>query len=204
MGDRSTLGRPPLTERRKAETRLEIARAAVRLFTTRGVAATSVEDIAAAAGISVRTFWRYATGKEDSVQPLLTAGIDLLAGVLSEWRPGEDITAAFDEAARATVAEVPTMVALVRLAQEESGLRAVWLRAHNDAELVFADTIARSTGRAAGDLQARVLAAIVNGAVRAAVEHYAEGGRADWSDLAVVVREALQTAMRAFDTEPGV
>lgn len=203
MADRSAVGRPPLTERRKAETRLEIAREAVALFTTRGVAATSVEDIAAAAGISTRTFWRYATGKEDSVRPLLTAGIDVLAGVLGEWRPGEDIAAVFDEAARHTIADVPTMVSLVRLSQAEPGLRAVWLRAHNDAELVFADAIARSLGRPAGDLDARVLAAMVNGAVRAAVEHYAEGERAEWLDLTAVVEKALRTAMRGFP-ESGV
>ncbi|WP_205215272.1 TetR/AcrR family transcriptional regulator [Amycolatopsis albispora] len=198
MVNRTAAGRPPLTERRKAETRLEIAREAVRLFTTRGVAATSVEDIAAAAGISTRTFWRYATGKEDSVRPLLTAGIELLAGVLGAWRPGQDIAAVFDAAARRTVADVPTMVSLVRLSQTEPGLRAVWLRAHNDAELVFADAIARSLNRPAGDLDARVLAAMVNGALRAAVEHYAEGERADWADLTVVVEKALRTAMRGF------
>ena len=35
------VGRPPLTERRKHATRMDIAREAVHLFTTNGVAATS-------------------------------------------------------------------------------------------------------------------------------------------------------------------
>lgn len=42
------VGRPPLTERRRAETRMEIADEAVRLFVERGVAGTTAEDIAAA------------------------------------------------------------------------------------------------------------------------------------------------------------
>ncbi|HET6298116.1 MAG TPA: TetR family transcriptional regulator, partial [Kribbella sp.] len=48
-------GRPPLTERRKTETRLEVARAAVGLFLAKGVAGTSADEIAEAAGISSRT-----------------------------------------------------------------------------------------------------------------------------------------------------
>ena len=39
-------------------TRLDIAREAVRLLTTKGVAATSAGEIADGAGISVRTLWR--------------------------------------------------------------------------------------------------------------------------------------------------
>ena len=65
-------GRPPLTERRKTETRLEVARAAVGLFLAKGVADTSAEEIAEAAGISSRTLWRYFPTKDSCVTPLLT------------------------------------------------------------------------------------------------------------------------------------
>ncbi len=43
-------GRPPLTERRRAETRMEIAEEAVRLFVAKGVAAVTAEDIAPPSG----------------------------------------------------------------------------------------------------------------------------------------------------------
>jgi AcrR family transcriptional regulator len=48
---------------------LEIAQAAVRLFEKRGLAATTVEMIAAEAGISPRTFFRYFDTKESAAFP---------------------------------------------------------------------------------------------------------------------------------------
>ena len=51
---------------------MDISRHAVRLFTEQGVAATSGEQIAQAAGVSERTFWRYFPHKESCVEPLLT------------------------------------------------------------------------------------------------------------------------------------
>ena len=55
------LGRPPLT------THATLQRVGIELFTTRGFEATSVDEIAAAAGISRRTFFRYFTSKADVV-----------------------------------------------------------------------------------------------------------------------------------------
>jgi AcrR family transcriptional regulator len=49
----------------KARTRLALAEAAVRLFREKGYTATTVDDIAAAAGCSARTFFRYFATKED-------------------------------------------------------------------------------------------------------------------------------------------
>ena len=51
--------------RRKAETRVALAEAAVRLFRENGYEATTVEDIARAASSSPRTFFRYFATKED-------------------------------------------------------------------------------------------------------------------------------------------
>ncbi|MGM1061688.1 TetR/AcrR family transcriptional regulator [Saccharothrix sp. Mg75] len=195
-------GRPPLSEGRRAQVRLEIARAAVRLFTEKGVAATSVEDIAAAAGISPRTFWRYCTSKENCVRPLLTAATDVLASALASWRPGQDVDAVVAEvtgAAREPLGDVPTTLGLVRLARTDPGLRGVWLQAHDDAEAAFAAALARSTGSSPDDLHVAVGAAMVNAALRAAVEHHARrAGDDDADGLLRTVREALRTAVRAF------
>jgi len=56
---------PAGRENSKARTRLALAEAAVRLFREKGYTATTVDDIAAAAGCSARTFFRYFATKED-------------------------------------------------------------------------------------------------------------------------------------------
>ncbi|WP_433872906.1 TetR/AcrR family transcriptional regulator [Saccharopolyspora sp. CA-218241] len=185
-------GRPPLTEGRKAEIRRDIARAAVRLFTTRGVAATSAEEIASEAGVSLRTLWRYfpGPGKENCVRPLLSTGIEEVARALAGWSPDEDLPEALERLPRPELADVDTMLDLVRLTRTEPGVRAVWLRAHQDAEPVFAAGIAERSGRDPGDLDVKVEAAVVNAAMRVAVEHSADQEPPDlWG--------ALRTALRA-------
>lgn len=56
-----------LRERRRRATRKDLADAALALFERDGVHGTTVDDIAEAAGISPRTFFRYAATKEHAV-----------------------------------------------------------------------------------------------------------------------------------------
>lgn len=198
-------GRPPLTERRKAATRLEIAREAVRLFTANGVAGTSAEEIAVAAGISARTLWRYFPNKESCVLPLLTGGIELTTRCLRSWRPDQGVTELLDAMQRSAgelAADRTALLNLVRLTGAEPGLRAVWLEAHREAEPVFAAALAQRAGLSGPDLVITVQAAVINTALRTAVEHYAchtapaaveEAGLLD-----AVVSQALLTAARGF------
>lgn len=60
---------PPLSlrERRRRQTRGDLADAALELFEKHGLQGTSTEDIAAAAGVSPRTFFRYADTKEQAI-----------------------------------------------------------------------------------------------------------------------------------------
>jgi len=190
------MGRPPLTERRKAATRLEVAREAVRLFTSKGVAGTSAEEIAAAAGISVRTLWRYFPSKESCVWPLLAAGLQNLAQSLRDWPPGRDVAAMLEEGMDTGTDDLPAMLALIRLTRTEPGLRAVWLRSHDDAEPVLVAAIAERSGLSEDDLTVRVRAGVINSALRVAVEQHALRGPGDpdGDALVRVVREALRIA----------
>ncbi|MHC3472717.1 TetR/AcrR family transcriptional regulator [Streptomyces sp. 7R007] len=175
---RGRTGRPPLTEEQKAGIRLEIARAAVRLFVTQGVAATTGEQIAQAVGVSARTVWRYFPGKEACVRPLFTAGIEMLAARLRAWRPGQPLDELFTDELTGDLGPAggpdhATVGALVRLTRTEPGLRAVWLQTYDEAEPAFARALAERAGLPADDLRPAIWAAMFNAALRAAVEQYA-------------------------------
>ncbi|MFC7331158.1 TetR/AcrR family transcriptional regulator [Marinactinospora rubrisoli] len=204
-------GRPPLTEHRRAEIRLEIARAAVHLFVGQGVAATTGEQIGAAAGVSARTVWRYFPNKESCVRPLLTAGIEAIASCLRDWPPGRPLDEALDRAfaAGTTLLAAPDGApawALVRLTRTEPGLRAVWLQARDDAEPAFARALAARAGLPADDLRPMTQAALLNAALRTAVEYHAWHTPVEETDtataqaeLAATLRSALAITARGFD-----
>jgi AcrR family transcriptional regulator len=194
-------GRPPLTEARKAEIRLEIARAAVELFVAQGVAATTGEQIGQAVGVSARTVWRYFPSKESCVRPLFSAGIDVIATRLREWRPGRPLAELFDRDL-ATALLAATGRALVRLTRTEPGLRAIWLQTYDEAEPAFARALADRAGLPADDLRPMIQAAMLNAALRAAVERFAwrrgesalEGAMTEEAEVAETLRSALAVA----------
>jgi AcrR family transcriptional regulator len=81
---------PDWRQRKKAATRDRIRASALRLFREQGYDATTVEQIAAAAGVSHMTFFRYFPTKEDVV---LSDSYDpLLAGLLEQTPAGWPLT----------------------------------------------------------------------------------------------------------------
>src|SRR3954447_23539124 len=82
-GENRGAGRPPVT------TRLEIERVALALFADRGFDETIVEDIAAAAGISRRTFFRYFAAKNDVVWGDFDDGLRHFADSLDAADPAQ-------------------------------------------------------------------------------------------------------------------
>ncbi|MFJ8857706.1 TetR/AcrR family transcriptional regulator [Streptomyces sp. NPDC102451] len=188
-----------MTERRKAATRLEIAREAVRLFADRGVAATTADEIATAAGISQRTLWRYTSSKELCVRPLLTYALDFVIALMRSWprdRPLAEAVAGkpSSRADASADTDAEALRDLVLLTRTEPGLRAVWLQVHHDAEPAFAEVIAERTGYGPDDLQPRVQATLLNGALRIAVEQWAWGADPRPESLSRTIHRALAIA----------
>jgi len=73
-----------LRDQRRRQATDEIARAALELFTINGYEQTSVDEIAAAAGCSPRTFYRYFGSKEDVMFHDIAAMSGVIRQMLSE------------------------------------------------------------------------------------------------------------------------
>jgi AcrR family transcriptional regulator len=175
--------RPSLTERRRADTQLEIARSAAGLFAEQGVDGTTAEDVARTAGVSLRTFYRYFRTKQEAVGPLLLSGADRWRERLGRLEPGHGVAEAVERSITeelvprtedATEALEWTR-ALVRAAREDPPLRAVWYRVNQESEEHLVPVLARVMGREEGDIVLRLAAAAVTDAVRLSMEEWAAG-----------------------------
>ncbi|WP_432116964.1 TetR/AcrR family transcriptional regulator [Streptomyces sp. bgisy032] len=196
----STTPTPPqasLTERRKAETRMEIARAAAGLFVRHGLRATRAEDIAQAAGIAPRTFYRYFATKEEAVAPLYAAGSQRWVEAVRAAPSGTGLLQALEDGVRHTLTPGAGVSAsswqwvrtLLRLAGANPSLRRVWAEVCQDAERMLAEVLAERVTRVGGAAGApaadradnvaatpevRFAAAVASAAVRTALESWAE------------------------------
>ncbi|MET4156587.1 TetR/AcrR family transcriptional regulator [Agromyces sp. PvR057] len=172
---------PTLTERRKAATQLELAHAAARLFTDRGPDATTAEEIAAAGGVALRTFYRYFRTKEDAVAPLLTVGADrwraLLAASDRSLDPLTAIEHAIVEALSPTDDEIDGahwMRGLLRAGADDPALMTVWYRVNRESEAKLHGVIAELSEPAIDAVTTRLVAAAATDAIRVAFETWAE------------------------------
>lgn len=84
-----------LRERKKAETRQQIAATARRLFGARGFEAVTVAEVAAAADVSEATVFNYFPNKEDLFYSSLEAFETELLEAIRQRPPGDSALAAF-------------------------------------------------------------------------------------------------------------
>jgi AcrR family transcriptional regulator len=200
-------GRPTLAERRKEQLRQDIATEALRLFAANGVAATSAEDIAAAAGVSLRTFWRHFPSKESCVEPLLTAAISTFTDWLRSWQPETPLTTALDDAFTQPGDEAAIEVALtvLRLAESERAIREVWVQASYESWSLNAEIFAAHFGLPAISLEVHVWAAMVSSAALTAMQRYAaatmDSRTYDAAEVMALIRRAVQTASEGIPTK---
>jgi AcrR family transcriptional regulator len=199
-----TLGPAPVSRRdqQKEQTRLDLALAATELAKAHGLANVRVPEIAAAVGVSTRTFNNYFPSKEAAIVWPSTLRGARLASNLTARPPAEPLAEALVEAVAEMYADTgidgfpagwtSDFRALVAV---EPSLHGEYLKAFAAAERALANAIAHRTGAETGQLEPVVLAAVTVGAERAAVLHWTRQASPS-TPLVDAVRTAVDMAVR--------
>ncbi len=166
-----------LRERKKQQTQAALSWAALRLTVERGFGQVLVEDIAAAAGVSPRTFNNYFSSKAEAIAWRQLNRAREMARFLRERPPGEplweSITAAQLEQAGAEHHEPDLQwTAGVRLMLTDPALFGEYLKANAAAEQEIAAAVAERTGTKPTDMYPRLVAAATGAAHRVATDQW--------------------------------
>src|SRR5690349_20048295 len=94
-----------LREGKKDQTREDLAKAAFELFSQKGFEATTAAEIAAAANVSRRTFFRYFPSKDELLFIDNEPRLERFREHLSVWQPDDDAFAPVYRACLAMAAE---------------------------------------------------------------------------------------------------
>lgn len=202
-----------LRARKKLVTRAALSQEALRLFAERGFEATTVQDIAAAADVSERTFFRYFTSKHDIVLADFISALPQLLDALrarpAEEAPLQAVLASLGTLASARGVRPVTLLGSAR-ATAASGHATRMLEIIADWEeqlaraLVEREGVDPDTAPQSLRLRADVTARAALAAVRAALEaHRRTSGERndDPQRLAALVAEAF--AVLASGCSPG-
>jgi AcrR family transcriptional regulator len=155
-----------------AAARLAVSRHSCALFWAHGVSGTSGDDIAAAAGLSTRTIWRYFRSKESCVEPVLAKSLDRFLAVVGRWPAALSLAehlAADAVTHPLTPQDVDDEISAMRIATmttSEPALRTAYLMVHDEMERGLIPVVAKRMCLAEGDLTVRLCAASVTGALR--------------------------------------
>lgn len=120
-----------LRDHARGAVRDEVMRRAWELFAEQGYEATTVDQVAEAAGMSRRTFFRYFAGKDELLLERILAAGDRIAEALSERPPDEAawpaLRAAFDQVVLPQESLADRSRALLLMLRNEHGVRAAVL-----------------------------------------------------------------------------
>jgi AcrR family transcriptional regulator len=169
-----TTPRPGLRERKKQATRDALRDAALQLALERGPDNVRVDDIAAAAGVSPRTYNNYFSSREQAIVAAVTAERETRVAEAVAARPAaarlsDAVTEAIVEQYTDPASHDPRALLLITASP---ALRDAFLGTAAGIEDPLAAVIAQRTGDA-GQLTAQVLSASVAAAVRIALGQWA-------------------------------
>lgn len=169
---------PRLVERSRRAARAEVARTGVALFLEHGFDATTMDDVATAAGVSRRTLFRYFGSKEEvALGHLSGLGDDLAAAVRAQpadvdvW---DALVTAFEQALPSGLAaDDGAARALSQLVESTAALRAAHAEKHRRWIDALTPAVAeRLTGSSDPDLAARAVVGTVLACIEAATHRW--------------------------------
>ncbi|WP_328455481.1 acyl-CoA-like ligand-binding transcription factor [Amycolatopsis sp. NBC_00438] len=169
-----------LRERKKQETRVALSWAAIRLTVERGLDNVRVEDIAAEAGVSTRTFSNYFGSKGEAIAARQYDRSRAIAAALRERPAGEPLWEAVTHAVLTGFAlgesgQKPDRAWIegVRLMVAEPALQGEMHKAVTAGEAEFALAVAERTGTdAAADVYPQLVAAVVGAAHHVVIQQW--------------------------------
>jgi AcrR family transcriptional regulator len=168
-----------LRERKKRETRVALSLATIRLCVERGWDNVTIEDIAAAANVSVRTFRNYFSNKAEAIAAAHVERTLRIADEIRASPPGEPLWESIVGAVQANFApDDSTGVEFgrwrdgVSLMLAEPALQGEVLKANAAAQDELARAIAERTGTdLAHDVYPKLVAAVIGAGSAVAIEH---------------------------------
>lgn len=162
------MAEPGRREQRREETRRRLTRAAQRLFAEQGFDGTTVDEIAAAADVSRRTFFHYFASKEDVVLSRHDDFERALLGAIRAAPPETPLLGVIEQAVVAALGQFDAEEAriLERLKRDTPALRVRDEGKYERLERAIAGALAERSGAAPDDLRVRLDAMLVTGVLR--------------------------------------
>jgi len=190
-----------LAERKRRLVRDELAEAALRLLARQGFEETTVDELAAAAGVSRRTFFRYFASKEDVVISSLVVVCEGIVAEVGARPAGEPPAIAIREAVKTVTVEDfaedrEKSVALIRHTMEIPALRARFAERQDLLRDDLAAVLARRAGRDVPSPRDQFAAGLGLLAFAGAMQHWAASDGQE--DPASVLDAAFEEAGQAF------
>jgi AcrR family transcriptional regulator len=194
---------PGLRERKRQQTRDRLTKVAMELFLARGFEATTLDDIAAAAEISRRSFFHYFASKEDVVLAWQDGSTDALITAIAERPAAESMLTAAENAilAMAQQFKPDEAIALACLKRDNPTLRAREQVKYEKMERAMATALEKRASDTAEQLRARLVAMMTTGAIRVASENWLAQGAQEKPEA--LVKRTFKTIRAILDEPPA-